>query len=50
MSILRDTLVKKAVAFMATNDALDTIVTAMNEHRIDPYSAVEEIVSKMMPV
>ena len=49
MSILRDTLFKKAMVFIAKNDYLDRFVTDMSDNRIDPYSAVEEIVSKMMP-
>lgn len=49
MSILRDTLLKKALLFMAKNDSLDRVVTGMSDHHVDPYSAVEEIVSKMMP-
>jgi LAO/AO transport system kinase len=50
MSILRDTLLKKALQFMAKDRSLDRIVADMNDHHIDPYSAVEGIVSKMMPV
>ena len=50
MDVLRDTLFKKALAFMAENDSLDTIIAGMSERRTDPYSAVEEILSKMMPV
>ncbi|MFA7403289.1 MAG: methylmalonyl Co-A mutase-associated GTPase MeaB [Pelobacteraceae bacterium] len=50
MSILRDTLLKKALQFMAKDRSLERIVADMNDHHIDPYSAVEEIVSKMMPV
>lgn len=49
MGILRDTLLKKALLFMAKNNSLDSVVTGMSDHHIDPYSAVEEIVSKMMP-
>lgn len=49
MSILRDTLLKKALLFMAKNNSLDRVVTSMSDHHVDPYSAVEEIVSKMMP-
>lgn len=49
MDVLRDTLFKKALSFIAKNDSLARIVTNMNDLRIDPYSAVEEIVSKMMP-
>ena len=49
MSILRDTLLKKALQYMARSGHLDTIVTDMSDRHTDPYSAVEEIVSKMMP-
>jgi LAO/AO transport system kinase len=48
MDILRDTLFKRALQFISQNDSLDRLVTGMVEHRTDPYSAVEEIVSKMM--
>lgn len=49
MSILRDTLLKKALLFMAKSDYLDTVLSGMSSRQIDPYSAVEELVSKMMP-
>ena len=49
MSILRDTLFKKALLFMAKDDELNNVVTGMAEHLIDPYSAAEKILSKMMP-
>jgi LAO/AO transport system kinase len=49
MSILRDTLLNKALLYMEENDYLDSIVTEMNDRRIDPYSAVEEVISKIMP-
>ena len=49
MDILRDTLVNKALLFMATDNSLDRIVTGISDHSLDPYSAVEEIISKMMP-
>ena len=49
MGILRDTLLNKALLFMAKSDYLDTTVSGMSDRHIDPYSAVEEIVSKMMP-
>ena len=48
-SILRDTLLKKALLYMANNASLDKVVTDMCAHNIDPYSAVEEIVSIIMP-
>lgn len=49
MSILRDSLLKKALAFMAKNGSLDNVVADMKDQRTDPYSAVEEILSKMIP-
>ncbi len=49
MDVLRDTLFKKALLFIANNESLDSIVTRMGDHTLDPYSAVEEIVSKIMP-
>jgi LAO/AO transport system kinase len=49
VSILRDTLLAKALLFMAKGEALDGIIEELTSHRIDPYSAVENIVSKMMP-
>ena len=49
LAILRDTLLKKALLFMAESDYLDRVVTGISDHCIDPYSAVEEIISNMMP-
>ena len=49
MDVLRDTLFKKALAFLAEEGTLDAIVTEMSDHRIDPYSAVDGIVAKLMP-
>ncbi len=49
MDVLRDTLLKKALSFMAIDDSLGRIVTGICDRHTDPYSAVEEIVSKMMP-
>ena len=49
MAILRDALLEKALIFMAKDNHLDRIVTDMSANSIDPYSAAEEIVSKMMP-
>ena len=49
IGILRDTLLNNALLFMAESNYLDRIVTEMNDRRIDPYSAVEEVISKMMP-
>lgn len=49
MGILRDSLLKKALLFMAKSDYLDKVLDKMCTHHIDPYSAVEEIISQMMP-
>jgi LAO/AO transport system kinase len=49
MDILRDTLFKKALSFIEKCNSLGMVMTDMNDLRIDPYSAVEEVVSKMMP-
>ncbi len=49
IGILRDTLLRKALLFMAESNYLDMIVAEMNDHRVDPYSAVEEVISKIMP-
>ncbi len=49
MSILRDTLFKKTLQYVAQDDYLSGLIERMTDHRIDPYSAVEEIVTKMMP-
>jgi LAO/AO transport system kinase len=49
MDVLRDTLFKKALSYMERDNILDKFLTEMSDHRIDPYSAVEEIISKIMP-
>jgi LAO/AO transport system kinase len=49
ISILRDTMLNKALLIMAESNDLNRIVKEMNDHRIDPYSAVEEVISKIMP-
>lgn len=49
LSILRDTLLKKAMQYMAKSNYLEGIVTGMSAHEIDPYSAVEEVVAAIMP-
>lgn len=48
IGILRDSLLKKALLFMAKSDYLDKTVSGMSDRQTDPYSAVEAIVSKMM--
>lgn len=49
IGILRDSLLKKALLFMAKNSYLDRAVTGMSHRQVDPYSAVEAIVAEMMP-
>lgn len=49
ISILRDTLLKKALASVEKSASLNKIVTDMCENHIDPYSAVEKIISNIMP-
>ncbi len=48
IGILRDTLLNKALLFMAKDDYFARVITEMSDHRIDPYSAVEDLVSRMM--
>jgi len=48
MDILRDSLFKKAMAFMKAEDTLDTVVDGMSSHTIDPYSAAESVLTRMM--
>lgn len=48
MDILRDGLYKKALEFMAAEDTLDTVVDGMGSHTIDPYSAAELVLTRMM--
>lgn len=49
MDLLRDTLFKKSLLLLAQDAALGKVVTDMNDNRTDPYSAVEEIISKILP-
>ncbi len=49
MGILRDALLTETLSFMAENNYLEDLLTALNDRRIDPYSAVEEVISKIMP-
>jgi LAO/AO transport system kinase len=48
MEILRDRLFKKAVAFIESDGLLERIVTGMGTHSLDPYSAAEEIMTKLL--
>lgn len=49
MDVLRDTLYRKALLYIQQDNSFDKMMTEMSDHRIDPYSAVEEIVAKLMP-
>lgn len=49
MTILRDTLFKKALSLMTQNKALQEIQIEMTQNLIDPYTAVEKIMTKIMP-
>jgi len=48
MDILRDGLFKRALDYMATDATLDRVVTGMGDHTIDPYSAAEQVLARMM--
>jgi len=48
MDILRDSLFKRALDYMATHATLDRIVAGMGNRTIDPYSAAEQVLSGMM--
>lgn len=48
LDILRDSLFKNAMEFMATDDTLGTVVDGMGNNTIDPYSAAERVLTRMM--
>jgi len=48
MDILRDGLFKKALEYMETDGTLDTVVSGMGNRSIDPYSAAERVLTRMM--
>ena len=48
MDILRDGLFKRALDYMATDATLDRVVTGMGDRSIDPYSAAEQVLARMM--
>ncbi|HIJ80711.1 MAG TPA: methylmalonyl Co-A mutase-associated GTPase MeaB [Desulfuromonadales bacterium] len=49
MEILRENLFRSALDFMAPEGTLEKVVAGMGDHTIDPYSAAEDVLSKMMP-
>lgn len=48
IDILRDGLFKNAIDFMAADNTLATVVEGMGNNSIDPYSAAEEVLLKML--
>jgi LAO/AO transport system kinase len=48
MDILRDSLFKRALDYMVTDATLDRVVAGMGDHTIDPYSAAEQVLARMM--
>jgi LAO/AO transport system kinase len=48
MDILRDSLFKRALDYMATDGTLDRVVAGVGDHTIDPYSAAEQVLERMM--
>ncbi|MDU0459701.1 MAG: methylmalonyl Co-A mutase-associated GTPase MeaB [Geobacteraceae bacterium] len=48
MDILRDGLIRSALEFMAADNGMARIVEGMGNNSIDPYSAAEDVLSKML--
>jgi LAO/AO transport system kinase len=48
MDILRDGLFKRALDYMSPDATLDRVVAGMGDHTIDPYSAAEQVLARMM--
>jgi LAO/AO transport system kinase len=48
MDILRDSLFKKALEFMAAENTLNNVVDGMGNRSIDPYSAAELVLTRMI--
>lgn len=48
LDILRDTLFQRALNFMETDNTLQSVLAGMDSRTIDPYSAVEQITSRML--
>jgi len=48
VDILRDSLFKQAMSFMESDGELNRIVDGICANSIDPYSAAEDVMSKMM--
>jgi len=48
MDILRESLFKRALDYMLTDATLDRVVAGVGDHTIDPYSAAEQVLARMM--
>lgn len=48
MDILRDSLFKRAMEFIVAENTLDAVVNGMGNHTVDPYSAAELVLTRMM--
>jgi len=48
LDILRDNLFSKAMKFMEQHNTLATVVDGMGSHTIDPYTAVEQVLTHML--
>jgi LAO/AO transport system kinase len=48
MDILHDSLFKKTMEFMVSEGTLDTVLAGMGNRSVDPYSAAEKVLTRMM--
>lgn len=48
VDILRDSLYKRAMEFMERDGALSRVVEGIGDHTMDPYSAADDVMSKML--
>jgi LAO/AO transport system kinase len=48
LDILRDSLFKKTMEFMVAEGTLDAVVDGMSNRTVDPYSAAELVLTRMM--
>ncbi|HPX61694.1 MAG TPA: methylmalonyl Co-A mutase-associated GTPase MeaB [Deltaproteobacteria bacterium] len=48
MDILRDSLIKRVTSFMEKDGTMEKVVAGMINHSTDPYSASEDVISKMI--
>ena len=49
LDILRDNMFNAVLDIIRTDGSLDRVVDGMETHTIDPYSAAEELLTKIMP-